>query len=265
MTDETENEAGDEGSMAIVLLSGGIDSATCLALATDHYDTILPVHYNYGQQTADFEQKQANQLAREFRRRGNNILTVKVVEYKDVFSNFAGGVASDRDSFTTEDGDLEEDDGRSTGYVPMRNLHLIATGSAIADVNDADAVYHGMQQGDEASYPDCRPAFKNAAERAVNESLADNVGISVRTPLLSRDKVEVIQLGEDRGVPWEYTYSCYEAIDGKAQPCGECPACIERGEAFMIAGVTDPFGTPDAVKENSPEAFEEILAKVNAR
>lgn len=268
-TMERENVTAEErdGSMAIVLLSGGIDSATCLALATDHYDTVLPVHYDYGQQTSEFEHQQAHQLARHYRRVGHDILPLKRVVYEDVFQHFAGGVASERDSFVTDDGDLEEEDGRSTGYVPMRNLHLITTGAAIADVEGADAVYHGAQMGDEEAYPDCRPSFIEAAEDAVNRSLADGEHIDVRTPLMYREKVEVLQLGDDRDVPWQYTYSCYEAIEDtqNPEPCGECPACIERAEAFQVAGITDPFGTPEAVQENSPEAWEEILAKVNVR
>lgn len=251
---------------AIVLLSGGIDSATCLSLALDRYDRVHPVHYDYGQQTAGFEQQQAHNLAQHFRDEGHEVDPVEVIDYAPVFSHFAGGVASDRNSFVTEDGDLEEEDGRSTGYVPMRNLHLIGTGAALADVNDADAVYHGMQQGDEASYPDCRPEFSVAIEEAVNKSLADGDSVSVNTPLLHRSKVEVIQLGEDRGVPWEYTYSCYEAIeDDEPEPCGQCPACIERGEAFYAAQVTDPFGTPVAVQENAPVEWERILEEVAFR
>jgi len=251
---------------AIVLLSGGIDSATCLALALQHYDEVQPVHYNYGQQTAEFEEQQAVNLATHFSDEGHNVHPVTTIDYESVFEVFGRGVASDRDSFVTEDGDLEEDDGRSTGYVPMRNLHLLATGAGVADVTDGDALYIGVQGGDEESYPDCRAPFVTAAEQAINASLADDESLTLRAPLLHRTKVEVIQQGEDLGVPWEYTYSCYEAIeDEDPQPCGECPACVERGEAFHVARVTDPFGTPDAVKQNSPEAWEAVLEEVNFR
>ncbi|UBF23060.1 queuosine biosynthesis protein QueC [Haloarcula virus HCTV-16] len=251
---------------AIVLLSGGIDSATCLAIALDTYDEVQPVHYNYGQQTADFEAEQAHNLAQHFRDEGENVSEVLTIDYSEVFSVFGRGVASDRDSFVTEDGDLEEEDGRSTGYVPMRNLHLIGTGAAVADVSDGDAVYHGMQQGDEASYPDCRPQFATAVEEAVNASLADSDSVDVRTPLLHQSKVEVIERGEALGVPWEFTYSCYEAIDGdEPEPCGSCPACIERAEAFYAARVTDPFGTVQAVQEASPVEWERIMEEVSFR
>jgi 7-cyano-7-deazaguanine synthase len=248
-------------SKAIVLLSGGIDSATCLSLALDHYDEVVPVHYQYGQQTAEFEHIQATYMARYFRNEGENVAPLVKIDYEPVFGKFAQGVASDRDTFVSEGGSLEEEDGRSTGYVPMRNLHLIATAAAIGDVQDADAIYHGMQMGDEQSYPDCRPNFRNAAQDAINASLADGEEIELRTPLINLEKTEVIQLGEDRGVPWQYTYSCYEAINtpSEPEPCGSCPACVERGEAFWEAGVDDPFGTIEAVQENAPERFNEII------
>lgn len=248
-------------SKAIVLVSGGIDSATCFSLAVQEFDEIIPIHYNYGQQTADFEKAQAQNLVNEFQSREEaEVEDLTVVDYEPVFGHFAGGVASDRDSFVTEDGEFEEEDGRSTGYQPMRNLHLIGTGAAFADVNDAGAVFHGMQAGDEADYPDCRPEFRDAVQDAVENSLADHDFVDIRAPLLDLDKHEVIQLGDDNGVPWEYTYSCYEAIETDIpEPCGQCPACLERAEGFLRAGIEDPFGTVEAVQENSPEFYEEEL------
>lgn len=246
---------------AVVLVSGGIDSATCLAIATEQFDKVIPVHYDYGQQTSEFEQAQAENLVGEAQEADEaEVDDLHVVNYEPVFSHFAGGVASDRDEFVTEDGELEEEDGRSTGYVPMRNLHLIGTGSAFADIHDADAVFHGMQAGDEESYPDCRENFRLAVQDAVNFSLADGEEVNVEAPLVSTPKHEVIELGDDLGVPWEYTYSCYEAIETDLpEPCGKCPACLERAEGFLEADVTDPFGTIDAVEENTPEFYEELM------
>jgi 7-cyano-7-deazaguanine synthase len=245
---------------AIVLISGGIDSATCLSLAHKEFAKIIPIHYNYGQQTADFEQEQAENIVTEFQSRiGATVDDLTVVNYESVFDHFAGGVASNKDSFVSEDGKMEQEDGRSTGYQPMRNIHLISTGAAFADVNDADAVFHGMQAGDEADYPDCRPVFRDAVENAVNKSLADNDSVEVRAPLLELEKYEVIELGEEYDVPWEYTYSCYEAVESDdPTPCGQCPACIERAEGFLKTGVNDPFGTVEAVKEKSPDLYQEL-------
>jgi 7-cyano-7-deazaguanine synthase len=228
---------------AIVLASGGMDSATCLAMACMHFDEIIPVHYDYGQQTADVEKRRAelqvNHLSNIYE--DTVISQLEVVDYKPVFGHFARGTASDRESFTTEDGELEEDDGRSTGYVPMRNLHLIATGAAFADIHDADAVYHGAQSGDEESYPDCRGEFMVAAGNAISRSVADGDTIDLATPLLNMTKEEVIKNGEKFGVAWEYTYSCYSETDFEdPDPCGECPACVERIEAFDGLDINDP-------------------------
>lgn len=245
---------------AIVLLSGGIDSSVCLALALEKYDEIQPVHMNYGQQTEQFERKQARNLVHHYHQERENVNRAIEVNYHQVFGRFAGGI-TDRTSFRNEDGSFEEDDGRSTGYVPMRNLHFAATAAAIADVEDADAIYIGVQGGDEHAYPDCRAPFITAVQNAVDNSLADGESIEVRAPLLSRSKTEVIQLGENLGVPWEYTYSCYEAIEetlDTPEPCGACPACIERGEAFFEARVEDPFGTLGAIQQNSPDEYVRI-------
>lgn len=243
---------------AVVLVSGGIDSATCFAIACDKFDSVKPIHYDYGQQTADFEQKQAKNIVNEFQQRhGADVENLTVVNYEPVFSHFAGGVASEKDSFVTEDGEMEQDDGRSTGYQPMRNIHLLSTGAAFADVNNADAVFHGMQAGDEADYPDCRPKFRDSVEEAINNSLADDDVVDIRAPLLNLEKEEVIRLGEEYNVPWKYTYSCYTAIQSdNPRPCGNCPACIERAEGFYKAGVSDPFDTISVVKQNNPEKLQ---------
>lgn len=250
-------------SKAVVLASGGMDSATCFAIACEAHDEVVPVHFDYGQQTNDFERRQAERLTDHYK--NNTDTTVQdltVVDYSSVFQHFSGGVASDRDSFVTEDGNPEEEDGRSTGYQPMRNLHLIATGAGFADVGGADAIYTGVQGGDLESYPDCRPDFVSAAQTAIHNSLADDRFIKLETPLLYLTKTEVLQTGEDLDVPWEYTYSCYEAIGDmeNPEPCGACPACFERAEAFYEAGVEDPFGTLEAVEKNSPEVYEEIIS-----
>lgn len=229
---------------AIVLVSGGIDSATCLALACEEFDEVTPVHFDYGQQTNDLERKQAEKLVSYFYGKTNaSIDELRVVDYKGVFQHFSSGVAGDRESFLTNEGDLIEKDGRSTGYVPMRNLHFITTGAAFADVEGADAVFHGAQGGDEEAYPDCREPFMISAQAAVAYSLADDDDVDINTPLLDKDKDEVIRLGEELEVPWEYTYSCYEEVQDmeNPDPCGQCPACEERIEAFNSAGVEDPF------------------------
>jgi 7-cyano-7-deazaguanine synthase len=227
---------------AVVLTSGGIDSATCFALAAQVSDRVIPVHIRYGQQTADLELSMAKKQRSFYSGRFDCIIEdVQIVNYSSVFGHFAGGVAESGKDFDH----LEEDDGRSSGYVPMRNLHLIATGAAFADTRDAEYVYHGAQAGDQADYPDCRETFMEAAENAISRSVPDEQRLELRTPLLKKDKPKVLMLASEIGVPLQYTYSCYTEVDDldDPEPCGECPACLERAEAFDEAGLKDPHGT----------------------
>lgn len=231
---------------AIVMVSGGIDSAVCLAKASDEYDQIKPVHVQYGQQTGDMELRNADLITDWINENLDvDVADLSVVDYQPVFTHFADGVADPDKEFDH----LVEDDGRSAGYVPMRNLHLIATGSAFADDRGSDAVILGAQGGDAADYPDCRQKFLTSALRAVNDSLPntdDSPQIDVRYPLLDFSKEDVLREGDKYNIPWGYTYSCYTELDLEenyedAEPCGECPACVERQEAFDEAGLEDPF------------------------
>lgn len=226
---------------AVVLLSGGIDSSTCFMQALQDHEEVQPVFVEYGQQTQELEKKQARSLISFAAGAAGGVTDIeqlKVVDYTDVFGHFAEGVAEEGKNFDH----LNENDGRSSGYVPMRNLHLIATAAAIADVQDAGYVYHGAQMGDAEDYPDCRPEFMAAAEKAISNALPEQQELHLKTPLIDLTKEEVIQKGEDLRVPWELTYSCYKDTDvDNPEPCGECPACLERAEAFESAGVPDPY------------------------
>lgn len=237
----------DIDNTAVVLMSGGIDSATCMAIACNNFERIIPVHYQYGQQTAELELAMAERQRAHLDEEYPSVFVeeLNVVNYEPVFSHFAGGVAKSGKDFDH----MVEDDGRSSGYVPMRNIHLISTGAAFADIEGASAVYHGAQAGDEADYPDCRQTFMDSAAGAISKSLPDR-GIDVRTPIIHTPKPEVIELAQKKGVDFEYTYSCYTEVEeyDNPTPCGECPACAERAEAFEAAGIDDPYGTPEVVQ-----------------
>lgn len=239
-------------SSAVVLLSGGIDSSVCLALAAEAHDIVQPVHIHYGQQTQDVEafrascQRDHMVTVYEY----TDILSLEVIDCQGVFSHFSGGVAEDGKDFSH----LTEDDGRSSGYVPMRNLLFISMAAARADFKDHDYVYHGAQGGDEADYPDCRPKFLKAAQKAVHHSLPEGESVILKTPLIDKTKTEVVELADEKNVDFKFTYSCYSDTSVMdPDPCGECPACLERTEAFEKAGIEDPFdvsGNPFEVSEN---------------
>lgn len=227
--------------IAVVLMSGGIDSATCMGLACRAHGRIKPVFVRYGQQTESVEQRMAANQITNFRKEYPNVAIdeLNVINYWSVFAHFAEGVVETDKTFEEE----TEDDGRSSGYVPMRNLHLIASAAGIADSMDAEAVYHGAQNGDAADYPDCRVSFIDAAMEAVNRSLPEGQTIDVLTPLIDLQKHEVIERGAEVGVDFAWAYSCYRETDiSDPNPCGECPACVERSEAFAEVDINDPYG-----------------------
>lgn len=217
---------------AFVLLSGGIDSAVCLKKALKEHENVEAIHYDYGQQTEHIERRNAKQQA------DNNELPLHVVDYKDVFRNFAEGTIEDKEY----DQRKTVEDQHSVGYVPQRNLHLLASAAATAehntDTGETIVLYIGVQQGDAEDYPDCRPEFIELAKETVNHSTEQHE-IEVKAPIIDKDKPEVLELGQELEVNWNLTFSCYN--DETGNPCGECPACLERNEAFEKVNFKDPL------------------------
>jgi 7-cyano-7-deazaguanine synthase len=223
------NEAYTE--KAFVLLSGGIDSAVCLQIALDEHDQVAAVHFNYGQQTADIEHQNARSQADSA---GINLYTL---DYREVFGQFAEGTIQDK----TYSREQQTENGHSVGYVPQRNLHLLTSTAAVAEHHSAKGtkivLYFGAQQGDEEDYPDCRPEFIKNTEQTLN-CATDNHDISLQAPIITLSKRGVLKKGEQLGVDWEKTFSCYNPKN--SSPCGECPACLERREAFAQTNISDP-------------------------
>lgn len=216
---------------AFVLLSGGIDSAVCLKQALRDHEDVEAIHIDYGQQTEHIERRNAEKQADDAG------IPLHITDYRRVFKDFAEGTIEDKEY----DRSRTSVEGHSVGYVPQRNLHLLVTAAAVAEHNTETGreivLYQGAQNNDEADYPDCRPEFMDAAETAINRS-TDQHSIRIENPLIELSKTEVIRLGEELNVDWNLTFSCYNDTEGES--CGECPACIEREEAFKEAGVTDP-------------------------
>ncbi|QZA87755.1 7-cyano-7-deazaguanine synthase [Salinarchaeum sp. IM2453] len=216
---------------AVVLLSGGIDSAVCLQQALDEYEKVEAIHIDYGQQTESIERSNAEAQAT-----AHNI-DLHTVDYRTVFAEFAEGTIEDKEY----DSNHMAEEGHSVGYVPQRNLHFLTSAAAVAEHHTDPGVelvlFHGAQYNDSTDYPDCRPAFIEAAQKAINRS-TDQHTVTIETPLIDLDKPEVLTLGEKLGVDWSLTFSCYN--DQSGTPCGECPACVERKEAFEKADIEDP-------------------------
>lgn len=231
---------------AITLQSGGMDSAVCLGFACSSYSEIIPLFIDYGQQIKDLELHMAQKQVEHMREQYPlvTLKDVRVIDYRPIVNHFSEGIASEVESFETEDGEMVDGDGTSTAYVPMRNLHFLSTAAGVASTEDADAIYLGVQGGDEDAFPDCRPDFIDFARRSINASMPDGEALALRTPILHASKEAVIQYGDKYGVDWKSTWSCYQNENDieNPKPCNECPSCKERTEAFNRADAQDPHG-----------------------
>ncbi|MBL6904968.1 7-cyano-7-deazaguanine synthase QueC [Gammaproteobacteria bacterium] len=215
---------------AIVLVSGGLDSATCLAIAVDRGFDCYALSFDYGQRSAS-ELDAARRVA----------ASAKVVDHKIIDINMGtigGSALTDTDISVPE----QESEGIPVTYVPARNTIFLSYALAWAEVVDAEAIFIGVNALDYSGYPDCRPEYIAAFQSLVN--LATKAGvegrvISLETPLIDLSKAEIIMTGADLNVDYAVTVSCYQA-DAKGYACGQCDSCRFRRKGFENAAVEDP-------------------------
>ncbi len=219
---------------AVVLLSGGLDSSTCLAIARAAGLEVHALSVDYGQRHRD-ELARARRIARALGAAGHRVVKVDL-------STFGGSALTDR-ALAVPKGRSPARMGRDipVTYVPARNTVLLALALAHAETLGAEDVYLGVNAIDYSGYPDCRPAFLRAFERLAR--VATKAGVTgrplrIRAPLLRLSKARIIKLGTSLGVPYRMTLSCYDPVRGRA--CGRCDACVLRREGFARAGVRDP-------------------------
>ena len=216
---------------AIVILSGGMDSAVTLAYAIDLLgkENVIALTFDYGQRHFK-EMEAAKALAKHY---GVHHI-ISRIDLRQI-----GGSAL-TDDLAVPDFKADEEAGKLRGvaltYVPMRNTIFIAMAAAYAEVHGCEHIYIGVNYIDSGGYPDCRPEFLDAINKAIFRGSRDKPGIS--GPLVRMTKAEIVKAGQNYGVPWEKTWSCYEGLD---MPCGKCNACVQRAKGFAEAGVIDPL------------------------
>lgn len=216
---------------AVVLLSGGLDSATALYLAKSQGYEIEALSFVYGQKH-DKELQCARKIAQ-----AAGVLSHRVVELN--LAQWGGS------SLTDTALDIPEGDDRSTEipntYVPARNMVFLSVAASLAEASGARSIFLGVSQVDYSGYVDCRESFVQAMENAINAgtvcAVEHNDPIHIHAPFLHKTKAEEIQLGIELGVPFQYTWSCYQ---GGKVPCGSCDSCLLRAKAFAEAGYEDP-------------------------
>lgn len=216
-------------SKAIVLLSGGLDSATTLAIASTDFDCHA-ISFNYSQRHVS-ELNAAKQLAQAF------TASWQLIQLDE--SVMTGSALTDSSIAVPEAG-LNQ--GIPVTYVPARNTVFLAHALAVAEVNGSSDIFLGVNAVDYSGYPDCRPAYIEAFEHMAN--LATRAGIegqklSIHAPLINMSKAEIISTGMQLGVDYSLTVSCYQA-DQQGRACGLCDSCRLRRDGFEAAGVPDP-------------------------
>ena len=215
-------------SRAIVLLSGGMDSSVCAALAVRDYEAAA-VHVSYGQRTQERERQSFLAICQRLK------IHDRLMVRNEAFRAIGGSALTD-ESIAVPDA---EDIGRDipVTYVPFRNAHFLAVAVSWAEVLGAEKVYIGAVEADSSGYPDCRPAYYKAFNEVVKTGTRDG-RIEILTPLIAMRKAEIVRLGLELGAPFDLTWSCYSRED---EACGVCDSCVLRLRAFEAAGVRDPI------------------------
>ncbi|MDO6515355.1 7-cyano-7-deazaguanine synthase QueC [Neptuniibacter sp. 2_MG-2023] len=215
---------------AVVLLSGGLDSATALAIASDRGYDCYVLSFDYGQRSLT-ELNAAKEIAKQ----------LKAVEHQVIrlhLEDFGGSALTDHSIDVPE----EETDEIPVTYVPARNTVFMSLALGWAEVLEADAIFIGVNAVDYSGYPDCRPEYIAAFETMAN--LATKRGVSgdpirIETPLIDLTKEQIIQAGTALNVDYGLTISCYQA-DDQGRACGVCDSCRLRTKGFVEAGIKDP-------------------------
>ncbi|MEO7001158.1 MAG: 7-cyano-7-deazaguanine synthase QueC [Ktedonobacterales bacterium] len=220
---------------AIVLLSGGLDSSTTLAIAASEDYALYAISFRYGQRHAR-ELQAAQALARHYGVRDHKIV--------DIDLRLFGGSALTSDEIAVPHGRSEAEIGAGipVTYVPARNLIFLSLATAYAEVVGADDIFLGINVQDSSGYPDCRPEFLDAFARtatiATKAGTEDRRTLHYHAPLIEMSKADIVREGTRLGVPWEQTWSCYE---GGKRACGTCDSCQLRLKGFAEAGMRDPL------------------------
>lgn len=223
---------------AVVLLSGGLDSVTCLYWAKANYANVTAVSFNYGQRH-NSELNAAKKIAATAQV-NHRIIDIDLAQLGGSALTDASLVVPEAKQ--TDFSDNQHNDSIPITYVPARNTIFLSYALALAEVTQSNAIVIGVNAVDYSGYPDCRPEYIAAFEKMAN--LATKAGVMgnhlhIATPLLHLSKAEIIKLGVSLGVDYALTVSCYRA-DSEGRACGHCDSCYLRQQGFLQAEIDDP-------------------------
>ena len=226
---------------AIVLLSGGMDSCVCAALAARDYSAAA-LHISYGQRTERRERQSFSGICDRL------YIQDKLVVRNEALRVIGGSALTDENIAVPK----RDAGGHATGYdipvtyVPFRNAHFLSVAVSWAEVLGARKIYIGAVEQDSSGYPDCRPAYYEAFNQVIKAGTKEG-GVEIVAPLIHMRKSEIVRLGLELNAPLDLTWSCYSRED---QACGVCDSCVLRLRAFAAAGATDPIPYATAMGQN---------------
>jgi 7-cyano-7-deazaguanine synthase len=222
---------------AVVLLSGGMDSCVCAAIAKERHgvENLALLHAMYGQRTEKRERQAFENIADHYG--AQRRLVVKL----DHFRTIGGSALTDKEIQVPENelgGAAPGENKIPVTYVPFRNAHFLSVGVSWAEAIGAGAIYIGAVAEDSSGYPDCRPEYYRVFQELIRVGTRPETWIEVVTPVIGLKKSQIIQRGRQLGAPLHLTWSCYQGEDAA---CGKCDSCLLRLRAFAEAGVPDPI------------------------
>src|SRR6202167_233751 len=217
---------------AVVLLSGGMDSCLCAALAARDYHAAA-LHVSYGQRTGRRERESFLAICRRLN------IHDKLIVKNEALRAIGGSALTDESIAIPESHEPSStmSDDIPVTYVPFRNAHFLAAAVSWAEVLGASKIYIGAVEQDSSGYPDCRPAYYEAFNQVIKAGTKEG-NIEIVTPLIAMRKAEIIRLGLELDAPFDLTWSCYKRED---RACGVCDSCRLRLQAFAAAGARDPI------------------------
>jgi 7-cyano-7-deazaguanine synthase len=228
---ETESETiSDAGSLAVCLVSGGMDSCVTAAIANLENRALAFLHVSYGQRTEAREKSAFEKLADYYQVQDRLAVSIEHL------AKIGGSSLTDYDVEVTA-ADLESR-GIPSSYVPFRNAHLLSIAVSWAETLQAQRIYIGAVAEDSSGYPDCRPEFYEAFQKAIDTGTRPETKVRIVTPVIFMRKADIVRRGIELGAPLELTWSCYQS---SLAACGRCDSCALRLRAFREAGVPDPI------------------------
>ncbi len=223
-----------KNELAVVLVSGGMDSCVTAAMANEQYRMAF-LHVNYGQRTEARELRAFHELADHYQ--AEKRLVVSIEHLKVIGGSALTDTSIPVPELRTPHSTLRTSSIPCT-YVPFRNAHLLAIAVSWAEVIAANKIYIGAVEEDSSGYPDCREVFYQAFNKVIETGTRPETRVEIITPLIHMNKSAIVKKGAELGAPLHLTWSCYQNSE---RACGRCESCALRLKGFREAGVKDPI------------------------